>query len=81
MSSMINMSRVKVALKRWLQGISFAAFLTILLVAAKLTHHLVWTWWWICSPLWLSFAFTFTLPILGALGVGLISLIAWLFGR
>jgi hypothetical protein len=81
MSSVINMSRVKKALKHWLQGIGFASFLTILLVIAKLTHHLAWTWWWAFSPLWLSFAFTFTLPVVGALGVGLISFIAWLFGK
>lgn len=79
--SKLNIDRVKKAIRRWLQGIGFAAFLTTLLVAAKLTHHLIWSWVWVMSPLWLSFAFTFTLPILGAMGIGLISLIAYFFGK
>lgn len=81
MSSIVNMARVKTALYRWLQGISFATFLTILLIIAKLTHHLAWSWGWTFSPLWLSFAFTFTLPLLGALGLGFISLVAWFFTK
>jgi hypothetical protein len=81
MSSIINVKRVRVLLYRWLQGVGFAAFLTLLLVGAKLTHHLDWSWFWAFSPLWLSFAFTFVPLILGAAGVGFISFLAWLFGK
>jgi hypothetical protein len=77
----VNMKRVKFLFKKWLHGIGFATFLTVILIIAKLMHHLTWTWWMTSSPLWLSFAFTFSVPILGSIGVGFLSLLTWIFDR
>ena len=36
-------------------GIGFAGALTILFVALKLTGVIDWSWWWVLSPIWISF--------------------------
>lgn len=36
-------------------GIVFVGLLTILFVALKLTGFVAWSWWWVLSPLWISF--------------------------
>lgn len=33
----------------------FSGMLTILFVGLKLTHYIDWSWWWVLSPLWISF--------------------------
>lgn len=38
-------------------GIGFPALLTVLFTGLKLTGHIDWSWWWVVSPLWISFAF------------------------
>ena len=47
-------------------GIGFCGLLTIAFIILKLCNVITWTWVWVLSPLWISFA----------LGV-LIILIAW----
>ena len=37
-------------------GITFAGLLTILFIALKLTHVIDWSWLWVLSPIWISFA-------------------------
>lgn len=37
-------------------GIGFAGMLTILFIGLKLTHYIDWSWWWVLTPLWGSFA-------------------------
>lgn len=44
-------------------GIGFVGLLTILFIGLKLTNYIDWSWWWVLSPLWISF------------GIGLIMLI------
>lgn len=36
-------------------GIGFVGLLTILFVGLKLTDVIDWSWWWVLSPLWISF--------------------------
>ena len=36
-------------------GIGFAGALTILFIGLKLGHVITWSWWWVLSPLWISF--------------------------
>ena len=36
-------------------GIGFVGLLTILFVGLKLTGYITWSWWWVLSPLWISF--------------------------
>jgi len=37
-------------------GIGFVGLLTILFIGLKLTNHITWSWWWVLSPVWISFA-------------------------
>jgi hypothetical protein len=37
-------------------GIGFAGMLTILFIGLKLTGYINWSWWWVLSPLWISFS-------------------------
>ena len=36
-------------------GIGFTGLLTILFIGLKLTGYITWSWWWILSPIWISF--------------------------
>jgi hypothetical protein len=36
-------------------GIGFCSLLTIVFVTLKLLNKIDWSWWWILSPLWISF--------------------------
>ena len=36
-------------------GIGFTGLLTVLFVGLKLTNVIAWSWWWVLSPLWISF--------------------------
>ena len=36
-------------------GISFTGALTVLFIGLKLTHVISWSWWWVLSPIWISF--------------------------
>jgi hypothetical protein len=40
-------------------GIGFAGLLTILFIGLKLGGVIAWSWWWILSPLWISFLLLF----------------------
>lgn len=55
-------------------GIGFVGMLTIVFIALKLTNVIAWSWWWVLSPLWISF-------ILGVAIVGIIALILWIGDR
>lgn len=37
-------------------GIGFIGLLTILFIALKLTNYIDWSWWWVLSPIWISFS-------------------------
>ena len=36
-------------------GIGFAGLLTIVFITLKLTGVLTWSWWWVLSPIWITF--------------------------
>lgn len=36
-------------------GIGFVGLLTIVFITLKLTGYIAWSWWWVLSPLWISF--------------------------
>jgi predicted tellurium resistance membrane protein TerC len=36
-------------------GVGFTGLLTLLFIALKLTGYVTWSWWWVLSPLWISF--------------------------
>lgn len=37
-------------------GMGFAGWLTILFIALRLTGYINWSWWWVLSPIWISFS-------------------------
>ncbi|MBM3120218.1 MAG: hypothetical protein FJ006_11875 [Chloroflexi bacterium] len=38
-------------------NIGFGGLLTILFIGLKLGNVIDWSWWWVLSPLWISFLF------------------------
>lgn len=38
-------------------GIGITGLLTVMFVGLKLTDHIDWSWWWVLSPVWITFAF------------------------
>ncbi|MGD9381886.1 MAG: hypothetical protein PVI03_05520 [Candidatus Thorarchaeota archaeon] len=44
-------------------GIGFVGLLTVLFVGLKLTGYIAWSWWWVLSPLWISFSFGLLMAI------------------
>ena len=36
-------------------GIGFTGLLTIVFITLKLLEKITWSWWWVLSPLWISF--------------------------
>lgn len=45
-------------------GIGFAGLLTVLFIGLKLTHYIDWSWFWVLSPMWISWSI-----VLGIFGV------------
>lgn len=45
----------------------FCSLLTILLVAFKLAHIIVWPWKWVLGPIWIPLALYLTLTIIAGL--------------
>lgn len=40
-----------------ISGIGFSGLLTIAFIVLKLTNVINWSWWWVLSPLWITYAF------------------------
>jgi len=55
-------------------GIGVAGLLTIVFIVLKLTKFVAWSWWWVLSPIWISFLFWIVVI------VGLVGLLTWLNG-
>lgn len=37
----------------------FPSILTLIFITLKLTGHIIWSWWWILSPIWIGFVIIF----------------------
>ena len=48
-------------------GIGFVSLLTILFVGLKLTDYIDWSWWWVLSPIWISWGILIIILSIGAL--------------
>jgi hypothetical protein len=56
-------------------GIGFVSLLTVLFIGLKLTGNIAWSWWWVLSPIWITWGFTIGILLL----IGLCALLAvWL---
>lgn len=38
------------------RGIGFIDLLTVVFIILKLTKVITWSWWWILSPMWITFS-------------------------
>lgn len=38
------------------RGVGFSGLLTIVFITLKLCGVIGWSWWWVLSPLWISFS-------------------------
>lgn len=45
-------------------GVGFVGLLTLVFIVLKLTGVIAWSWWWVLSPLWISFGLWIALMIL-----------------
>ena len=45
-------------------GIGFVGALTILFITLKLLHKIDWSWWWILSPMLISFALALVIMLI-----------------
>ena len=45
-------------------GVGFLGALTIAFIVLKLLGKIDWSWWWVLSPIWLSFTIGIVLIIL-----------------
>jgi len=52
-------------------GIGFVSVLTIVFIILKLLDKIDWSWWWVLSPVWITFCVT----ILVLIVVGIIAVI------
>jgi len=57
-------------------GLSLSAVLFIVFLVLKLTGNIDWSWWWVTSPLWITFAIG--LALVGF--VFLVIIVALIFG-
>lgn len=49
--------------------ISFLGALALLFIGLKLTGHIMWSWWWVLSPIWLPTFIVLLFLILAACGI------------
>lgn len=48
-------------------GIGFSGLLTIVFIVLKLLGEITWSWWWVLSPIWISFAIVIVIVVVVAL--------------
>lgn len=51
-------------------GIGFTGLLTIVFIVLKLLNVIKWSWWWVLSPIWISFVIALVvifIPLLAAI--------------
>ncbi|HHX67230.1 MAG TPA: hypothetical protein GX708_04125 [Gallicola sp.] len=45
-------------------GIGFPGLLTVLFIGLKLCKVIDWSWWWVLSPLWITFGISLIILII-----------------
>lgn len=48
-------------------GIGFVGLLTIVFIALKLMGYITWSWWWVLSPIWISWSLVLIIFVLGVI--------------
>ena len=44
-------------------GIGFGGLLTIVFIVLKLLGVITWSWWWVLSPIWISFILALVIAV------------------
>jgi len=44
-------------------GTSLGTLLTVVFIILKLTNVINWSWWWVLSPIWISFSLSILIII------------------
>ena len=52
-------------------GIGFTGLLTIVFIILKLVGTIDWSWWWVLSPLWITFLLCMLIFALMILVIGI----------
>lgn len=55
------------------KGVSFPMLLFITFLILKLTNVISWSWWWVTSPLWITFGAGIVLLIFVVIILGLVA--------
>ena len=42
-------------------GMGFTSVLTLIFIVLKLCKVITWSWWWVLSPIWISWGLVFIL--------------------
>ena len=42
-------------------GMGFTSVLTVIFIVLKLCKVITWSWWWVLSPIWISWGLVFIL--------------------
>ena len=51
-------------------GIGFTGILTLMFIFLKLTGSITWSWWWVLSPIWITFVLVGIIAIIIVLASG-----------
>jgi len=51
-------------------GVGFVGLLTIVFITLKLLGNISWSWWWVLSPVWISFLVV-AIIIVGFIGINI----------
>ena len=49
-------------------GVGFGSLLALLFIGLKLGGVITWSWWWVLSPIWISWALI--IAVIGVIFVG-----------
>lgn len=50
-------------------GFPFVSILTLIFITLKLTGNIDWSWWWVLSPIWITFLVVVFIGIVVAVGI------------
>lgn len=56
-------------------GVGFASLLTLLFIGLKLGGVITWSWIWVLSPLWISFALGIAVLVVIGIILGIVYLV------
>lgn len=55
-------------------GVGFCGLLTVLFIGLKLTHYIDWSWFWVLSPIWISWSIVLVILGVAAVAYGVLVL-------